>query len=223
VRNTPGYLDQFATFVKEETALWNLARPVNELVPPSGLLQSPIAHHLHNPSFHTLTPHDGETADESNLCIWLVMQNGFQKGQTLIFDHLSRREIVDGIKIYPKEVLKCHEDFTNTIRSNMLAEVEVVWGKCVRMRMQEQYRQAENELEPLKLWGEYQDVTVFLEWEDGSTRDKDTNRRLVRFIIFVMHPQVFLTPSAQKYARWQDLHLTVAGHLSKVKMTEDFY
>ena len=84
----------------------------------------------------------------------LLCRTGFRKGQTLIFDHLSRREIVDGIKKYPKEILKCHEDFVDDIRCKMLAEVEVVWGKCVRLRMQERYREGDNELEPLKLWGE---------------------------------------------------------------------
>jgi hypothetical protein len=150
------------------------------------------------------------------------MQNGFKKGQTLIFDHLSRREIVDGIKKYPKEILKCHEDFVDDIRCKMLAEVEVVWGKCVRLRMQERYREGDNELEPLKLWGEYQDVTIFLNWEVSSTVRGDT-KPLVRFIVFVMHPQVFLTGSARKHARWQDLHLTVAGGLARVEMIEDFY
>jgi hypothetical protein len=58
----PG-LDRFARFKKEEPALWKPARSANELVPPSGQLESPIAHHLHNPSFYTLTPHDGETAE----------------------------------------------------------------------------------------------------------------------------------------------------------------
>jgi hypothetical protein len=58
----PG-LDRFARFKKEEPALWKPARPANEFVPPSGQLESPIAHHLHNPSFYTLTPHDGETAE----------------------------------------------------------------------------------------------------------------------------------------------------------------
>jgi hypothetical protein len=39
-----------------------------------------------------------------------LCRTGFRKGQTLIFDHLSRGEIVDDIKKYPKEILKCHED-----------------------------------------------------------------------------------------------------------------
>ncbi|KAK4938537.1 hypothetical protein LTR10_021069 [Elasticomyces elasticus] len=200
---TSGYADSFAAFAEKESALWEPARPANHLVPPSGLLESPIAHHLHNPSFYTLHPHDGETADDSNLCIWLVMQNGFKKGQTLIFDHLSRRDIVDGIKLYPKEILKCHEDFIDEIRSKMLAEVEVVWGK--------------------DLWGEYEDVTVYLEWEVSPTIGEHTSRRLVRFITFVIHPQFFMYPSGRKQARWQDLHLTVAGRLARVEMIEDFY
>src|SRR6266480_6799940 len=104
----------------------------------------------------------------------------------------------------------------------MLAEVEVVWGKCVRIRMMEQYKRARNDLEALELWGRYDDVTLFLEWGNPSTIN-DTPKRLVRFIVFVMHPQVFLTPSAGKYAKMQDLQLSVAGKLSKVNTVEYFY
>jgi hypothetical protein len=105
------YREEFATFKKMEPNLWNPPRPEDELVPPSGHLDSPIAHHLYNPSFATMTPRGGETADETNPCIWLVMANGLEKGRTLIFDHLARREVNDGIKAYPARVLQCHEAF----------------------------------------------------------------------------------------------------------------
>jgi hypothetical protein len=101
---------------------------VEELVRPSGELDSPIAHHLHNPSFNTNYLNGIETADETNACIYLVMRNGFEKGKTLIFDHLARREKseeVDGINVYPPEILKCHEDLVEDVRTHILATVEV--------------------------------------------------------------------------------------------------
>lgn len=38
-----------------------------------------------------------------------------------------------------------------------------------------------------------------------------------------MHPQVFLTPSAQKYPRWHDLNLIVVDRLARAEMIENFY
>jgi hypothetical protein len=125
-------------------------------VRPSGELDSPIAHHLHNPSFNTNYLNGIETADETNACIYLVMKNGFEKGKTLIFDHLARREKsedVDGINAYPSGILKCHEDFMEDVRTHMLATVEIVWGAPVRTRMMKVYREKGNPLEPLQLWG----------------------------------------------------------------------
>jgi hypothetical protein len=98
-------------------------------VRPLGELDSPIAHHLHNPSFNTNYLNGIETADETNACIYLVMQNGFEKGKILIFDHLARREKskeVDGINAYPLEILKCHKDLVEDVQTHMLATVEVV-------------------------------------------------------------------------------------------------
>lgn len=42
----------------------------------------------------------GETADKTNACVHQVMQNCVVEGETLIFDHLARRDWVDGIKKY---------------------------------------------------------------------------------------------------------------------------
>jgi hypothetical protein len=91
----------------------------------------------------------------------------------------------------------------------MLAEVEVVWGKCVRTRVMEQYKRARNDLEALNL---YNDVTLFLEWGNLSTANNTPKR------VFVMHPQVFLTPSAGKYAKMLARSATIrSGKLSKIE------
>lgn len=92
--------DEFAQFQETESLLWNPPRRQDELVPPSGDFNWPIAHHLHNPSFVTQNPHYGETADPTNPCIGLVIANAFVKGKTLIYDHLARREVVDGLVDY---------------------------------------------------------------------------------------------------------------------------
>lgn len=98
----------------------------DELVPPSGDFNWPIAHHLHNPSFVTQYPYHGETADPTTPCIALIMANTFVNGKTLIFDHLARREITDGLVDYPVNILACHEDWLFKIRKNMEAKVEIL-------------------------------------------------------------------------------------------------
>ncbi len=119
---------EFASFRQTESNLWQPPRPQSELVRPSGTLDWPIAHHLHNPSFTTMDPHDGETMDESNPCVWLVMANSFVPGKTFIFDHLSRREASDGLKEYPKSILECHEQWLAKLRKFSVARVEIVYG-----------------------------------------------------------------------------------------------
>jgi hypothetical protein len=46
--------------------LWHQSRRADELVPLSGSFQSLKAHHLHNPSFHTLSPHKERQRLSSN-------------------------------------------------------------------------------------------------------------------------------------------------------------
>ena len=104
--------------------MWNPPRRADELVRPSGELDSSIAHHLHNPTLDTNYLHGIETADNTNACIRLAMQNGFTKGKILIFTHLARREKseeADGIKDYPESILRCHEEYVTELRTNMSA------------------------------------------------------------------------------------------------------
>jgi hypothetical protein len=79
------------------------------------------------------------------------------------------------------------------------------------------YRENGNPLEPFQLWAKYQDVTLHLEWTSGQ------RSQLKRFIVFVMHPQIFLLPWGPKHAALQDLQLAVAGKLAKIGMIENFY
>lgn len=104
---TYDYKEEFLRFAEIETALWDglgkADKPASELVPPSGSLGSPIAYHLHCPSFTTLHRHGGETADPTNPCIDLVMCNGFSRGETLIFDHYAVENVRAGSTYIPKK------------------------------------------------------------------------------------------------------------------------
>lgn len=162
---------------------------------PSGSLRWPLAHHLHNPSFTTMTPHTGETADVSNPCVWLIMANAYEPGETLIFDHLARREVDDGLTRYPKHILACHEDWLGKIRAKMSAYVEIGYGRAVENRMLQTL-----DLEPLQLWGEHTGINLYLEWG----MPEGASKKLKRIIVFAIHPQMFCLPWGKSDAVLQD-------------------
>ncbi|KAI9653515.1 MAG: hypothetical protein M1821_007023 [Bathelium mastoideum] len=205
---------EFAHFQLTESALWNPPRPKDELVPPSGSLHWPLAHHLHNPSFTTLNALGGGTEDETNPCVWLIMANSFMSGETMIFDHLARREVVDGFKMYPKHILACHEQWLSRVRSIITAKVEIVYGRAVQDRMlRTKY------FEQFTLWGGYADVNLHLEWTNGTMQQ----RTLHRIIVFVHHPQLFLQPWGKRWAATQDLHVYAAHKLAGLTCQNHFY
>ena len=85
----------FSKFAISEVNTWaangdSVSRDL--LVGVSGSLCFRIAHHPHQPSFTTLRPHNGETADETNPCIPMIMGNAFEKDHSLLYDHLLRRD-----------------------------------------------------------------------------------------------------------------------------------
>lgn len=67
--------------------------PMEHLVKPSGSLGSPLAHHLHQPSYTISFIDSGETADDTNGCMLMVMGNGYKPHETLVFDHIHRRSL----------------------------------------------------------------------------------------------------------------------------------
>ncbi|KAL1864404.1 hypothetical protein Plec18167_009728 [Paecilomyces lecythidis] len=100
----------------------------------------------------------------------------------------------------------------------MGAKIEICWGRHVRERMKKLVN-----LVPFKLWGRFQDVELYLELED---------QRLIRFVIFVAHPQFFFyhgffTENGVRFratsAKKQDLYLTVASKLGGIAIRQDFY
>lgn len=188
------------------------------MVPPSGSLKASIACHLHCPSFTVSDPYDGITADDSNICVKQLLDIGFTPDQCLMFDHLSRREVLDGLQAYPKQILELHESFLFKLRSNMSAIVEVCWGRCVRERMMQLCN-----LTPLQLYGPYKNVQIWLEWEADRSQPAQELWRIVRFLVFVQHPQRMLYRRRHTLGVLQDLHLTVAAKLAGVDIDEHFY
>ncbi len=216
----------FETFTRKETEEWKkygVTRPHHFLVPPGGQEDADIASHTHNPTWHCSDPLKPVMIDTSNPTINQITQVGFTSDNCFFFDHIARRgETPDCIKFYPDSVREIHEDYMLEIRRHMKAVIEVCWGAHVRKRMQ-----ACLQLVPLHLWGDFKDIELFLE-----LRDEDSGRRLVRFIIFVDHPQKFFKASTltERGRKWralhgkrQDLHLTVAAKLGGILIKEAFY
>ncbi|KAJ4857116.1 hypothetical protein T069G_08013 [Trichoderma breve] len=167
-----GFRDRFDLMVKAETTAWKHYGTVQEttfLIPPSGSLNSPVACHLHCPSFTVIDPYSQETADESNVCIKQLIDIGFSPDRCVLYDHLSRREALDGFQFYPADILRIHESFTLELRSRMSAIVDICWGAC----------------------GAFKGVEIWLEWEQTNHSD-DGIWKVIRFVTFVNHPQRML-------------------------------
>jgi hypothetical protein len=97
----------------------------------------------------------------------------------------------------------------------MAATVEIAYGRNVHQRMMQTL-----DLEPLRLWGKHADIVVFLEW---TTKETGGPKVLARFIIFALHPQLFLLPWGKRHALGQDTLLYVAHKLAKINISNDFY
>lgn len=204
----------FNMAARAEIACWEAhgqTRDISFLIPPDGPLEATLACHLHNPNFNVSDPYSQQGADESNASISQIMSAGFTPDKVLIYDHTFRREPVDPLAVYPPDALKIHEDFTDMLRKNMSAVVDVVWGACVRNRMKKTHR-----LEEFPLWGQYQGTSVYLEW--GKTSSK-----LQRIVIFVCHPEAMMYNEPKIAGREQDLSLRVAAKLAKISIREGFY
>jgi hypothetical protein len=132
--------EAYDQFKVKELHSWRLADqrppPRDTLVRASGSLDAPLAHHLLQPSYTTLSPQDdSETADPTNGCIAMLIGNLYAP-RTLVFDHLHRRsEDSEGLKTLPGPVLDCHEDHTRDISESMSAKVELLHGRKVLNRI----------------------------------------------------------------------------------------
>jgi hypothetical protein len=212
----------FSSFALRETEAWEslgVERSLKLLVQPSGDVGAVVACHLHNPTFYAKDPYCQETETKSNPTIQQVNQAGFSSQNCFIFDHICRRDRTEDVLLfYNDEILGIHEDFMLSLRRQMGAKVEICWGRHVRERMKKLVN-----LVPFKLWGRFQDVELYLELED---------QRLIRFVIFVAHPQFFFyhgffTENGVRFratsAKKQDLYLIVASKLGGIAIRQDFY
>jgi hypothetical protein len=152
----------FQSFKTKEDQAWKASTCLPEknscLVPPSGSLDSAIAHHLHQPSFTTKSLGSTDIADKSNGCIAMVMGTAFQEGETLLFDHLHRRSREsDCIEQYPQTVLDTHEEFTHQIMASSAAKVEIVYGRSVQKRILQTMKTS-----MLPLWGRFKGIFLVL-------------------------------------------------------------
>jgi hypothetical protein len=146
-------------------------------------------------------------ADETNPRIAITIGNAFEKGNSLIFDHLLRRdEKSEGLQMYPEDIVQCHEAFIQKVQESMEAKVEVVYGTPVKERMLQ--KQA-YKLDLLPLWGEYEDIYIALDRESNYSNAQQ-GHRYRRIIVFVTHPQRFFYPKQGECTR-QDKLLAVAA------------
>ena len=142
-----------------------------------------------------------------------------RKKKYLIYDHLLRRdEKSEGLENYPEEVKECHEAYVQKVRESMEAKVEVVYGTKVKKRMLQ--KQA-FKFDPLRLWGEYEDICIFLDCESNYSNAQQEHQYR-RVIIFAIHPQRFFYSPEGEPAR-QDKFLTVAAKISRVNSIERYY
>src|SRR5215469_2475611 len=187
----------------------------SSLVRPSGSLDSPISHHLNQPSFTTSAFGSAETADGSNGCIQMIMGNAFHKNHTLIFDHLHRRSAKsEGLKDYPEQVLHAHEEFTRQIMASSASKVDIVYGKKIQLRMIESYQ-----IEILPLWGRFEGIFLGLVPE-SCFHNQERDYRYRKIILFAAHPQyIFYQKDGNATLRRQDLVIEAAVLMADPTMT----
>lgn len=162
---------------------------------------------------------NGEVADETNPCIAMIMGNAFQKGHTLIYDHILRRdENSEGLQKYPEDVIQCHEAFVQTVRESSEAKVEIVHGAKVRERI---FRCPSFDFEVLPLWGKYKGVSIVLDHE-SNYRNAEPGHKYRRIIVFAVHPQRFFFTNPEESVM-QDRLIAVAAKIAKTDFVEGYY
>lgn len=100
---------EFKDFTEKEVGAWvalGAKRPPQYLLHPSGQIDSPVACHLHNPTFYVKTPESQETDNISNPCIRQLHQAGFSSKNCFFFDDICRRDRTEDVSLfYTSEIL----------------------------------------------------------------------------------------------------------------------
>lgn len=217
----------FQRFRTKEAAAWKASGcspdSRSRLVPPSGSLESKVAHYLHQPSFTTKSGPDGDTADLSNPCTAMVIGHGFRQGETLMFDHIFRQdEKSEGLKNYPPQVLQAHEDFAYDILASTHSVVVVIYGSHVQERILRSWKIKKT---VVPLWGEYSDVLLVLIHE-SSFENEEKHYRFRSIVVLASHPQyLFYQPKDGSIAKRQDKTLKAAFRIADhtIQFDEDYY
>jgi hypothetical protein len=178
-------------------------------------------HHLNQPSYSTLTHVNAETTDTSNGCIAMLMGNAFKKGESLIIDDLHRRSIKsESYETYPKQVIDCHENWTQDICASATAKVEIMCGLHVQRRVLKRWT-----ITILPLWGALSDVFLFLVHE-SNFGNQDKIYRFRRVLLFACHPQrLYYEPVGSALAQLQDSISLTATKIAQdgTPCTKDHY
>lgn len=215
----------FEAFKSVEAQSWresglSTPPPPEFLVKPSGSLCSQISHRLNQPSFTTNIPENGETADQTNGCIAMVMGTAFEE-TTLIYDQVHRRDHTsDGSTRYPPFVRQAHQEWTSQISESSEAKVEVVYGlKTVRAIMTDQ----NFETTPLPLWGEYSGIILIL-LHETNFQNAQQEYKFRRIMVFAYHPQRLLNDHINgRYVVHQDKALALAAAMTGVRYLPNYY
>ncbi len=147
----------------------------------------------------------------------MVMGNGFQEGESLIFDHIHRRDPESqGLKKYPEAALAAHEDRTRHIMAFSAAKVEVVYGRVVQARILQTMR-----CTMLPLWGRWNGIFLVLVHENNFD-NQDEAYKYRRVMLFATHPQhMFYEQRGSPVAIRQDLTFEVASLITSRKIEVD--
>ncbi|MCJ1360291.1 MAG: hypothetical protein MMC33_010296 [Icmadophila ericetorum] len=174
-------------------------------VQPLGMLDSLLAHHLHQPSMTTTKLKDGAIVDGSNGCIRMIMNNGYKQGETLIFDHLHRRsKKSDGVKTYPHEKLH-HYLRADGARKSITPHA--------------------NRAHHIPLWDRADGVFLVL-FHEKSFSNAEPGHKIRRIGLFASHPQcLFYEPQDSPIAQMQDKIIGIATEMvpGAVPVIEKYY
>jgi len=215
---------QFGIFAAKESASHTPPRPISELVLPSGDPNTAaLLLHLRYPSKTTKHLHNGEIADDTNCCMKLLLESGFNSSNAFWIDTFSRREKrasggnrgADWVAedAYTPKVYDLHLSWSNLLRKSAVAKVEIVFGAANRKLLEKEIEHRHECLTlwttpPIKLHVEYQDRTI---------------AKITRLIIFVHHPEHFFYNWKLKYSIEMDTALTVAAKLAGLNLECTFF
>lgn len=149
----------------------------------------------------------------------MIMGNAFEKGKTLLFDHLHRRSRESkGLREYPAAVLKIHEDFTLRIMGSSAAKVEIAYGRPVQNRVLETMT-----CDILPLWDRFEGIFLVLIHE-RNFHNADSRFKFRKVLLCIAHPQrMFYEPKESKISIRQDLTMEVASLITGVKIYSKYY